>query len=436
MTSAFPSPPSPAEFNEYVQKAFAALGKDGDHRLAEPFLRTVNAWMPELMPEANSEMLTVVDHLLQRCAMNAANSDEPLPHDLQIIREAALQTFARDVRPVLSRYGTLAPTLGTVQDLIADADMGMPATSSALLLPDAADVERHYFPEERWGVLRATGTGTFRFLPRPMALRHPRISHGVFLGSTYWNNWAHFLTEILPRVLLAAEDPSTADWPLLISGRRLRFAERLTNALLNRPRAIVPLEGRTQVDEARIITSVANMPYENRGLASPRPGETVFHPEALQLIRQRTWERLGITGQNAGRRIYVTRTSPMRRLINAAEVQALCESRGFFAITPEQVDPILQAALFAEAEMIIGPSGAGLANMIFAPAGCRVVSLSYPSVEGNHDYWPAIGAALGHDVQEWQGGIPIPNEERHPAHLDSRYPLDQLAASLDAWIGS
>ena len=74
--------------------------------------------------------------------------------------------------------------------------------------------------------------------------------------------------------------------------------------------------------------------------------------------------------------VYVDRrASSQRRLVNEDELVAGLERLGFVAVRLEQLTLIEQIALFRQAHCIAAPHGAGLANLLFASTGCRVVEL-------------------------------------------------------------
>ena len=90
-----------------------------------------------------------------------------------------------------------------------------------------------------------------------------------------------------------------------------------------------------------------------------------------RLIRQvagrlnRFW---GITTAGcARRRIYISRRkAAMRRVVNEVEVEPILKEQGFEIVMCEELSLREQAGLFAEANVICGPHGAGLTNMIYA----------------------------------------------------------------------
>jgi capsular polysaccharide biosynthesis protein len=76
------------------------------------------------------------------------------------------------------------------------------------------------------------------------------------------------------------------------------------------------------------------------------------------------------------RRIFITRTGQFRRLVNEPEIMALCAAHGFEAMQPESLSIAEQAALFANAEAIMGIKGAAMTNVLFATTPCTLMVLS------------------------------------------------------------
>ena len=75
-------------------------------------------------------------------------------------------------------------------------------------------------------------------------------------------------------------------------------------------------------------------------------------------------------------RIYVARTDTPQRPMRSEErlIERLAR-RGFRIVVPSKLGFAEQAALFGHARLVVGPHGAGLTNLIFAPAGALVYEL-------------------------------------------------------------
>jgi len=87
------------------------------------------------------------------------------------------------------------------------------------------------------------------------------------------------------------------------------------------------------------------------------------------------------------RYIYISRRrARYRHVINESELLLQLQPLGFIAIELEDFSVSQQASLFAQAERIVAPHGAGLTNLSFCQPGTQVVELVSPHYMRT-DYW-------------------------------------------------
>lgn len=87
------------------------------------------------------------------------------------------------------------------------------------------------------------------------------------------------------------------------------------------------------------------------------------------------------------KRIYISRKqAATRTIVNESECLAALKRRGFEEVVLEKLSLQEQAELFASAECIVAPHGAGLTNLIFCRPGIRVIEIFSPHYV-NTCYW-------------------------------------------------
>ena len=87
------------------------------------------------------------------------------------------------------------------------------------------------------------------------------------------------------------------------------------------------------------------------------------------------------------RYLYISRAkASYRRVLNEPEVIQALQPLGFVPITLETLSVSQQVELFAQAEVIVAPHGAGLTNTIFCQPGTHIVELASPHYVRT-DYW-------------------------------------------------
>ncbi|MGD1091416.1 MAG: glycosyltransferase family 61 protein [Bryobacteraceae bacterium] len=86
------------------------------------------------------------------------------------------------------------------------------------------------------------------------------------------------------------------------------------------------------------------------------------------------------------RRLLVARKGPNRKIHNIEQVQAFLSIYDFETVYLEGMSMVDRILLFQNAEFVIGPYGAGLANLIFCEPGTKVIKLM-PSAEMRPFFW-------------------------------------------------
>jgi len=98
------------------------------------------------------------------------------------------------------------------------------------------------------------------------------------------------------------------------------------------------------------------------------------------------------TRRQSKRRLYVSRRGlAMRVMVNEVALEAALIRRGFQIVRPERMSVADQINLFGQAEVIVGPTGAGLTNALFAAPGCKVVEIQ---PENFASFWVAAFSRL------------------------------------------
>lgn len=97
--------------------------------------------------------------------------------------------------------------------------------------------------------------------------------------------------------------------------------------------------------------------------------------------------RYGPVSTMAGpRRIWCSRADAAhRRVLNEDELLPILKARGFTIICPGKLGFLEQVAAFGSADVVVGPHGAGLTNMLFSKEDCVLVEI-FPHLFGDAGY--------------------------------------------------
>lgn len=124
----------------------------------------------------------------------------------------------------------------------------------------------------------------------------------------------------------------------------------------------------------------------------------IHHPfysgDANLTMRLREKLLVGTPVSDIKKRLYVPRRHN-RVVMNEAPLIELLSTYGFESVDTDKMSFSQQVEAFASAEVIIGPHGAALTNLLFAPPSCRVMEF-FPPFGGSASFYLA-SSAMGFD---------------------------------------
>lgn len=206
------------------------------------------------------------------------------------------------------------------------------------------------------------------------------------------HNYYHFLHDVLPRVAVleqaGVERPERWYVP-----HTTRFQRELLALWGISEDTIVNSDEVPHVRaETLVVPGLASMTERNP-------------PWVSQLLRARLVPA-GIE-RVPGRFLYLSRKAGLnnRAILNEDEVLAMLVPLGFDVVDPGDFSIAEQIRLFAEADVIVAPHGASLANLPFCSPGSTVLEL-FPSQSMVADYWKMTCGVEGLEYQYLSGAGP------------------------------
>lgn len=208
---------------------------------------------------------------------------------------------------------------------------------------------------------------TLRHLHRDMARfqrRHrnawadPAPLHGsyVWITDRMSHNYHHWICDCLPRLEAWLHKNPSAD---LLLPRRVHAQDFVTQSLAAYPQVRVVAQPPGHSAKVEMLV----MPDR----ASP---EGHHHPFLTKAAGRRLREHFSPDVRPTGRRIFISRENArFRRLANQDSLLSVLERHGFEKVLFEEMPLSEQVALMAETQVLCGPHGAGLTNMLFMPPG-------------------------------------------------------------------
>ena len=109
--------------------------------------------------------------------------------------------------------------------------------------------------------------------------------------------------------------------------------------------------------------------------------------ESIEFLRSHFLPSQSSSSPTSPKRLYISRqTAQYRRVVNEPQLIQRLQQQGFQVIALENYSVTEQAQLFANAEVILAPHGAGLTNLVFCQRNTRVIELFSPNYI-RYYYW-------------------------------------------------
>jgi capsular polysaccharide biosynthesis protein len=181
----------------------------------------------------------------------------------------------------------------------------------------------------------------------------------VFMAKGGAFNYGHFLLDCLPSLLAVEEVGLIGEAPPLAPPLARWQRDLLRLAFPEAPVAQTKA-AMVRLDEAVFASSLDHFLH--------RPNRILLDLRERLLVRA--------PPPTAARRVYISRRAyPMRVMVNEPALEAALAMRGFRIVRAERLSVAEQIALVRGAEVVVGAAGAGLANALVAPPGCKVVEI-------------------------------------------------------------
>lgn len=147
----------------------------------------------------------------------------------------------------------------------------------------------------------------------------------------------------------------------------------------------------------------------------------MFSPSAYKWLSSSLRDSVN-TEISSSNRIYISREkAAQRRVVNRNEVLAVLDEYGFEPYVLEDLSFKRQVALLSDADAIVGPSGAGMVNMMYADDPIVITLFGSPV----NACYPVMAESLGFDT-----GILL----NQPRGLDMQVDTDRLSELLDRML--
>jgi capsular polysaccharide biosynthesis protein len=297
--------------------------------------------------------------------------------------------------------------VATINNAITYGGTNLILSGGEVVCHDLYDFERDFTSEELHG----------RTLIDPKSRRirwllHDEAPEPIPVAATFVDacasNYAHWMTEVLPRIVLFCAEDRFLGVPIVVNdGLHKNIMESLFLVAGTKREIITLPVGRALAVNELYLTSVTGyVPFGRRTNKLSGHSHGLFSTRSFELLRNHVSGLDGKTELEAWpEKIYLRRNSGARKVTNAPEIEKLLISKGYVVVEPERLTFLHQIQLFNHAKEIVSPTGAALANAIACMPGAQVAILMSKHQDMIYGYWSNLLSPFGIKVNYVLGNI-------------------------------
>lgn len=220
-------------------------------------------------------------------------------------------------------------------------------------------------------------------------------------------NYAHWLTEILPRIAIFCCMDEYADVPIVVdAGLHPNIMQSLELVVGEvRPIIILPTGRSIEVQNLVHISVTGYIPFGRRNKKLNNHTHGLFHPLAFEKLNKKL-DKYAVKNIDAPNKIYLKRISGHRNIINCDDVEMALKEKGYVVIDAGKFNFIDQLNLIRNATHIVGATGAALANLVFNNNNGKLIVMIGRHRDMSYRYWSNMLNPLGLTVNYILGDYP------------------------------
>ncbi len=233
----------------------------------------------------------------------------------------------------------------------------------------------------------------------------PLILKGSWATLVYSSSsaWFHWIAESLPRFKLIEDILPHLNGVLIPSSPHAQIRESAL-AMGLRSDQIIEL-----TPESHYLPEVLFVPFYAAGMN--------MAPWVPEFLQSKLLPNIHAHQLDSPRRIYISREDAMvRRLVNEREITSILVKYGFEIIKLADQSFHEQVELFNNAEMIVAPHGAGLANLVFCRPNVQVLELLSTQKEMPCLYYAITNTIGGH--YSFLRGSPVKGQDSNNSNAN------------------
>ena len=243
-------------------------------------------------------------------------------------------------------------------------------------------------------------------------------------------NYAHWLTEVLPRIHAGVEAGLSESVPFVIDSGLHSNIFSSAKLLAEKHRLIeLQKESSLHVNNLYMVGSAGYIPFDRRPSLRDDYSHGMFSSVALKSMKAKLSSLLGPAGAEYPKKIILRRNSGARAMKNEERLALLLQDMGFSAVYPEKLTFEQQYHLFSGAECVVGATGAAMANLIFCQPSCRVIICISSHKSHSFGYWVNMASAVDNNITYVMG--PVVGPRNQGIHADFVIDVNDVVKAIN-----
>ena len=249
-------------------------------------------------------------------------------------------------------------------------DGGTVMVDNTLINYELAADPANDFVAGQWQTVFGARENTEIALVQARPLATDVIPEAILLAGRNDENWFHWIVEYLPRILMVP--PGIAqDVPVVVSTRTPRTGLEALRSLTERPVIAIDSDTGQRISTLHVVAPPVQV-FDTTKL--PWRDGLPMNTAVLRRLRE-AWQDQEVNDVQR-RRIFLQRKSRHRGIENQDVLAGIAARHGLEILDPGSMTFAEQRALFSSAELLVGASGAVMANYLLMREGSILLALT------------------------------------------------------------
>ncbi len=300
--------------------------------------------------------------------------------------------------------------VATIVEATVIGGSNLSIVNNEIISHDLLAISTDLTPEERHFRINCHGN-ICRLTSKIMTKKQGKLAEAASFVDAVSCNYAHWMTEVLPRIVSFCSSSQYSHVPILVDDKlHQNIMATLEMVVGRRTVYLLPMNHIVKIDKLYVTSVAGYISYEQRYKYIQASSEGKFNANAMRLVVS-LLKPLN-NKKRTPQRIYLRRFSGYRNLTNQNEIEALLTRHRFTIVDPAKLSFLEQVNYFSKAKVIIGPTGASFANLIFCNKKVNLAILVNKDKNMIYKYWVNLASIMGIQVnyitgksKEFFGGI-------------------------------